>query len=102
MFGRRTRNLFVKLVRALHAGAERLVAWLEAGEQLTEAATGEAGVAQDSAPAQFANQGAEGPPAHWLEVVRSHAPQLLRPVSGQCDTVLGLRERGERGAAPDS
>ena len=101
MLGRRTRNLLVKLLRVLHAGAERLAARLEASDQLTEAAAGKAEVAQDPAPVQLPNQGVGGPPAHWLDVVRHHAPQLLRPVSGQGDTVTGLRERGEQGATPD-
>ena len=105
MLGRRTRNLLVTLVRALNAGVGRLVARLEAGDRLTEAAAGEGRVAQDSARAQFVNQGVQGPPAHWVEVVRRHAPHLLRPVSGQRDAVPGLRaalgERGERPAAPE-
>lgn len=99
MLGRRTRNLLVKLLRVLHAGAERLAARLEASDQLTETTAGEAGVAQDPAPVQLPNQGVGRPPAHWLEVVRHHAPQLLDPGYGQRDPAP--RAPGARGAAPD-
>jgi len=102
MLGRHTRNLFVKLVRALHAGTERLVLRLEAGERRTEAEAGEGDVAQDPARSQFVNRVDESPPAHWLEVVRRHAPQLLNPVSGRHNIVTALRKRSERGVAPDS
>lgn len=101
MLGRRTRNLLVKLVRALHTGAERLVLRLEAGERETGAVAGEAGVAQGAARAQFVNRGVEGPPAHWLAVVGRYAPQLLSQVSGQCKILTGLSKPGEQSMTAD-
>ena len=90
MLRRLTRNLFVRLVRALHAGMHRLVLRLETGDT------------QDSARTQLVNQGAVGPPAHWLEVVRRHAPQLLRPPPKRREPLTGFRECSELNtAAPD-
>ena len=101
MFGRRTRNVLVKLVRALHTGTECLVLRLEAGDRLTGATAGGAGVAQDPPPPQSPKRAAKGPPAHWLAVVSRHAPQLLRPLSGRRDSMAGLREHNKPNTAAD-
>jgi hypothetical protein len=46
--------------------------------------------APDATLARLANGGTGSPPAHWVEVVRRHAPQLLHPLSEQRAPASGV------------
>ncbi len=80
----------MKLARALHAGVGGLLMRLEAGQGKMEGEAREVDVVQDTASTRFAKAGPGGPPAHWVEFVRRHAPQYLQPPYGQHAPRFGL------------
>jgi hypothetical protein len=79
--GRRAKRVLVQLVRALHIRVGRLADRLDASSRLADESVAEPGIEDEAQRAPGAGRGAGGPPAHWVNLVRRHAPQLLRPAS---------------------
>jgi hypothetical protein len=80
-FGRRAKRVLVRLVRALHLRVGRLADRLDASSRLTDESVAEPVIEDEAQRAPDTGQGTGGPPAHWVNLVRCHAPQLLRPAS---------------------
>jgi hypothetical protein len=103
--GRLSKQLLVGLVRALYTGAGRLLVRLENGGRAAEAAAAGESVTPAMRQTQAAGRRV-APPAHWVEVVSRHAPQLLRKPPGQPASERaasrGCDERGETVAASPS
>ncbi len=80
----RTRRLILKLIRTLYSGLGRVLTRLDEIEPPTaKTVLPEHGRVEDApqVPASDEHPAADGPPAHWLELVRTRAPQLLEPAS---------------------
>src|SRR5581483_6958868 len=100
--------ILLRAARAIQHWAEGTVALLEnrgekTGNKSQEKSDGEQGTSissdatiADSDGAVFPRDPA-GPPAHWVELVRRHAPELLRPVEAN---EPDLRERAVRPEPP--
>lgn len=100
----RTRRLMLKLVGILHRRLGRILTRLETtqndpmqgGMEYRESVDGQQQVwANDRYPESG------GPPAHWVELVRERAPQLLEPATNRCDTTT-VKSTGKRAAVKQS
>src|SRR5581483_788944 len=100
--------ILLRAARAIQHWAEGTVALLESrgektGNKSQEKSDGERGSSISSDAAIADSDGAvfprepAGPPAHWVELVRRHAPELLRPVEANEPE---LRERAARPEPP--
>lgn len=100
--------ILLRAARAIQHWAEGTVALLEnqgerTGSKSREKADGERGSSISSDAAIADSDGSAfprdpaGPPAHWVELVRRHAPELLRPVEAN---EPHLRESGARPEPP--
>ncbi len=81
LLGRRAKRVLLQLVRALHIRVGRLADQLDDRSQLTAESAAQPGIEDEAQRAPDTAQGTGGPPAHWVNLVRRHAPQLLRPPS---------------------